>query len=188
VHGLWVYNWSDRLSNDGALVIMGKWSSGVDVQLDGQGLSSGIRVMGRAHPDGGAYVAPADTTALRISGVPVALAGRTDRGEVAFVRGRADGEAVLSAATNRVAVGAGVTLRGSDRMRGQAVLSGDGETRTFRIAFAQPFEAPPYVVASGDLPVGMGVAAVETGGFDIVFAVPPPAGEDNIRVTWMAME
>ncbi|OPZ30759.1 MAG: hypothetical protein BWZ02_00608 [Lentisphaerae bacterium ADurb.BinA184] len=188
VHGLWMHNWSDRLSNAGALVIMGKWNKGVEIILDDEGLSDGVKVTGTAGPAGGAFVAPADTTALRIGDVPVVLAGRSASNEVVFARDTAAGSAILGLGSQRVTLGDGVRLAGNPQVRGRTVLSGDGRTATFTIPFAAPYPEVPHIVASSNLPLGMGVDHVTPEGFSVTYAAPPPAGKDNIAVTWIAVE
>jgi hypothetical protein len=89
---------------------------------------------------------------------------------------------------------AGVTLRdnstiaGSARTRGRSSFSGDGKTVAYTIPFAAPFAAPPFMVASPNLPIGMGVTAVTAKDFTVTFAAAPPAGTNNIAITWMVQE
>jgi len=80
------------------------------------------------------------------------------------------------------------TLTGSARTRGKAVFSGDGKTTAFPITFPKPFPAEPYVVASPNLPIGLGVTAVTPADCTVTFATPPPVGKDNVVVTWMTQE
>ncbi len=188
VSGLWIYNWTDRLSNDPALFLQGGWNKGLAVELDGRGLSSGVVVTGKANPTGAAYIAPADTNGLRFDNVPVVLSGRSQTGEVAFTRDRHDGATVLSIGSDRLTLGDGVALKGNDLLRGHAVFSGDGKTVSFTITFPHPYADVPYVVASPNLPIGMGVSAVGRESATVLFATPPAAGKENIVVTWMVME
>jgi len=188
VSGLWVYNWSDRLSNDPALWVLGGWSKGMQVDMDGRGLSSGVVVTGKANPAGAAYLAPADTNGLRFDKVPVVMAGLSKTGEVVFAEGKHDGAKVLSISAGLVSIGDGVALKGSDLLRGRAVFSGDGHTNTFTIAFPHPYAVPPYVVASSNLPIGLGITTVSADKVTVLFATPPSAGKENVTITWMVME
>jgi len=80
------------------------------------------------------------------------------------------------------------TIKGTGRTRGRTTFSGDGKTTRFTIAFPTAFENAPFVVASSNLPIGMGVTDVAPDGCTVTFAAPPPAGKDNIVVTWMVQE
>lgn len=80
------------------------------------------------------------------------------------------------------------TIAGSQRTRGKAVFSGDGVKLEFTIPFPTAYAAEPFVVASSNLPIGMGVTAVTLEGCTVTFATPPPAGQDNVVVTWMVQE
>ena len=186
--GLWVYNWTDRLSNDPALWIQGGWSKGLVVEMDGRGLSSGVVVSGKANPAGAAYSAPADTNGLRFTNVPVVISGLSQTGEVVFSTGKHDGPKVLSISSNQVSLGDEVTLKGNARLRGRALFSGDGKTTSFTIKFPHAYATAPYIVASSNCPIGMGVTAVQPDSTTILFATPPPVGKENIVVTWMVME
>ncbi|MHB9025770.1 MAG: H-type lectin domain-containing protein [Armatimonadota bacterium] len=80
------------------------------------------------------------------------------------------------------------TLKGNERTRGLTKLNGDGKAVEFQIKFTTPFDARPFVVASANLPIGMGVTNVTKEGFTATFATPPPAGQGNIEITWMVQE
>ena len=80
------------------------------------------------------------------------------------------------------------TIQGSERTRGRTTFSGDGKTAEFAMAFPAAFEGVPFVVASANLPIGMGVTEVTAQGCTVSFAAAPPAGKDNIVVTWMVQE
>jgi len=67
-------------------------------------------------------------------------------------------------------------------------LSGDGQTTRFVIRFPDAYEAKPFVVASSNLPIGMGVTETTPTGCTVTFASPPTAGTDNIEITWMVQE
>lgn len=188
VSGLWIYNWTDRLSNDPGLYLQGGWSKGLVVDLDGRGLSSGVVVNGSANPSGAAYLAPSDTNGLRFDKVPVVLSGRSQSGEVAFTRDRHDGATILSIGKDQLSVGDGVALKGNSLLRGRAVFSGNGTTVAYTIKFPHAYPEAPYLVASPNLPIGMGVTAVKADSATVLFATPPAAGKENIVVTWMVME
>ncbi|MHB9132896.1 MAG: H-type lectin domain-containing protein [Armatimonadota bacterium] len=80
------------------------------------------------------------------------------------------------------------TITGSARTRGKTLFSGDGKTADFTIKFPKAFAAEPFVVASSNLPIGMGVTSVTVEGCTVTFATAPPAGKENIAVTWMVQE
>ncbi len=80
------------------------------------------------------------------------------------------------------------TIAGSQRTRGKATFSGDGQQVEFTFQFPSAYAAEPFVVASSNLPIGMGVTAATKDGCTVTFATPPPAGEGNIVVTWMVQE
>jgi hypothetical protein len=80
------------------------------------------------------------------------------------------------------------TIAGSQRTRGKSVFSGDGRTVEFAVKFPSAYGVEPFVVASPNLPIGMGVTAVTKEGCTVTFATPPPAGKDNVIVTWMVQE
>jgi len=80
------------------------------------------------------------------------------------------------------------TLKGTDRTRGRALFSGDGQTRQFKIGFPAGYPAKPFVVASSNVPIGMGVTETTPEGCTVTFASPPAAGADNVEVTWMVQE
>ena len=44
------------------------------------------------------------------------------------------------------------------------------------------------MVASANLPIGMGITAVTPAGFTATFASPPPEGKNNVEITWMVQE
>jgi hypothetical protein len=80
------------------------------------------------------------------------------------------------------------TITGNARTRGRTAFSGDGNTLAFTIKFPAKFDTAPFVVASPNLPIGMGVTAVTPDGCTVTFATAPPAGKDNVVVTWMVQE
>lgn len=80
------------------------------------------------------------------------------------------------------------TIKGNARTRGTAALSGDGKTTAFSVKFPEAYAAKPFVVASANLPAGMGVTEVTPAGFTVTFAQPPPEGKGNVEVTWMVQE
>jgi len=79
-------------------------------------------------------------------------------------------------------------IAGNERTRGSAVLSGDGKTTEFAVKFPAAHPAAPFIVASSNQRIGMGVERVAADGFTAGFAAPPPAGKDNVIVTWMVQE
>ncbi len=79
------------------------------------------------------------------------------------------------------------TLAGNERTRGRVTLAGDGRKTEFEVVFPIPFAAAPFVVASADLPLGLGVRGVKPDRFLVVFA-QPPAADAKAVVTWMAQE
>jgi hypothetical protein len=79
-------------------------------------------------------------------------------------------------------------LAGNDRTRGSAVFSGDGRTQEFAVTLPAVHAAKPFVVASSNQRIGMGVEKVTVDGFTAAFASPPPAGKDNVVVTWMTQD
>ena len=188
VHGLWIYNWGNRLSNDAALIVSGKWNTGLDIQLDGAGLSNGITVKGKSNPDGAALVVSPDTNALRVTDVPVVLAGRKESGTIVFAQSSSAGSDIFAIGKQSVKLGDQVTLAAGKAVRGKAAFSGNGTRKKFSISFPIAFTTTPYVVASANLPIGMGVTAVEGKGFTVTFANPPAKGENNIEITWIVMQ
>ena len=80
------------------------------------------------------------------------------------------------------------TIAGSQRTRGKSTFSGDGQTVAFTIKFPAPYASEPFVVASPSLPIGLGVTTVTKETCTVTFATPPPAGKDNVIVTWMVQE
>lgn len=80
------------------------------------------------------------------------------------------------------------TIRGNERTRGLSTFSGDGQATVFSIPFPEPYAATPFVVASANLPLGLGVTEVTREGCRVTFASPPPVGKDNVAVTWMVQE
>ncbi len=187
-YGFWIHNDTDRLSNDPAFYIMGAWRSAVKMELDGRGLSNGMEFLGKANPDGGIFVCPPDTNLLRVTGVPVVLGSSAKNGELVFATGTHDGEKVVGISAGQLALGDHVSLKGGAMLRGRAALSGDGKATAFTIKFPRAYPAAPYVVAGSNLPLGIGVTNVTTEGFTVTFAAAPPAGKDNVTVTWMVME
>jgi hypothetical protein len=79
------------------------------------------------------------------------------------------------------------TLAGNERTRGRVTLTGDGKKTEFEVVFPAPFNVEPFVVASSDLPLGIGVRAVKPDRFTLVFAQAPGA-DARVVVTWMAQE
>ncbi|MCX5660870.1 MAG: hypothetical protein NTW19_14285, partial [Planctomycetota bacterium] len=71
--------------------------------------------------------------------------------------------------------------------RGRATLVGDGKKTEFEVVFPAAFAAAPFVVASADAPLGIGVQSAKPDRFVAVFAQPPAAGA-KVTVTWMAQE
>lgn len=187
-YGFWIHNDTNRLSNDPAFYIMGAWRSAVKMELDGRGLSNGLEFLGKANPDGGIFVCPSDTNLLRVTGVPVVLGSSTQTGELLFARGKHDGEKVVGINDHQLALGDNVSLKGGGMLRGRATLSGDGKLAAFTIKFPRAYAAAPFVVAGSNLPLGIGVTKVTAEGFTVTFAAAPPAGKDNVEVTWMVME
>jgi hypothetical protein len=80
------------------------------------------------------------------------------------------------------------TMKGNERTRGASKFSGDGQATQFKIQFTDAYAAKPFVVASANLPIGMGVTETTKEGCTVTFASPPAAGKDNIEVTWMVQE
>ena len=158
------------------------------VDLDPRGLSSGVVVNGKANPTGAAYLVPSDTNGLRFDKVPVVISGHSQTGEVAFTQDRHNGATILSIGRDQLKLGEDVTLKGNAMPRGHAAFSGDGKTTAFTIKFPHPYNEAPYVVASANLPIGMGITDVSTESTTIRFATPPAVGKGNIVMTWMVME
>ncbi len=187
-YGFWIHNDTDRLSNDPAFYIMGAWRSAVKMEMDGRGLSNGMEFLGKANPDGGFFVCSPDNTLLRATGVPVVLGAVSKDGEMVFAKGRQDGEKVVGIGEKSLTLGDHVSLKGGAMLRGRARRSGNGKATSFTVAFPQPYAAAPYVIAGSNLPLGLGVSKVAADSFTITFAAAPPAGTDNIEITWMVME
>ena len=187
-YGFWIHNDTDRISNDPAFYVMGAWRSAMKMELDSRGLSNGLEFLGKANPDGGILVCPLDTVLLRVTDLPVVLGSSSKGGELVFAKGRNDGEKVVGISDRSLSLGEGASLKGGAMLRGRATLSGDGKAARFTIKFPQAHDAAPYVVASANLPIGMGVGDVTPDGFTAAFATPPPAGRENIAITWMVIE
>lgn len=79
------------------------------------------------------------------------------------------------------------TLAGNERTRGRVTLTGDGQKTQFEVPFPAAFAQAPFVVASADAPLGVGVQATQADRFVAVFAQPPAAGT-KVTLTWMAQE
>lgn len=105
-----------------------------------------------------------------------------------FFINQTDGPRWVGLGVNGLTLYGKTTIKGNERTRGTALLSGDGKTAAFTIAFAAAFPAKPFVVASANLPIGMGVTTVTPAGFTATFAAPPPEGKNNIEITWMVQE
>jgi hypothetical protein len=187
-YGFWIHNDTDRLSNDPAFYIMGAWRSAVKMEMDSRGLSNGMEFLGKANPDGGIFVCSPDNTLLRATGVPVVLGATAKDGEWVFAKGRQDGEKVVGISANALTVGEHVSLKGGAMVRGRVRLSGDGKTTSFTVKFPGAYAAAPYLIAGSNLPVGLGVTKTTAESFTITFATAPPAGRENVEVTWMVME
>lgn len=187
-YGFWIHNDTDRLSNDPAFYIMGPWRSAVKMELDSRGLSNGMEFLGKANPDGGIFVCSPDTNLLRVTGVPVVLGSSSQSGELIFAKGRHDGEKVVGISAGQLALGEQVSLKGGGMLRGRMTFSGDGKATAFTVKFPRAHPAAPYVVAGSNLPLGIGVTQVTPDGFTVTFAAAPPAGKDNVEVTWMVIE
>ena len=187
-YGFWIHNDTDRLSNDPAFYIMGPWRSAVKMELDDRGLSNGMEFLGKANPDGGIFVCSPDNTLLRATGVPVVLGATAKDGEWVFAKDRQDGEKVVGISSTAFTVGEHVSLKGGAMLRGRVRLAGNGNTTVFTVAFPRAYTAPPYVIAGSNLPIGLGVANVTAEGFTVTFATAPPAGKENVEITWMVVE
>ena len=79
-------------------------------------------------------------------------------------------------------------LKGNERTRGQSTFSGDGTKTQFTIKFPIAHPSAPFIVASSNLPLGMGVTATTPQDCVVAFAQAPAAGENNVVVTWMVQE
>ncbi len=187
-YGFWIHNECSRLSNDPAFYVMGAWRSAMKMELDSRGLSNGLEFIGKANPEGGILVCPPDTNLLRVANLPVVLGSSSKDGEIVFAKGRHDGEKIVGISDKSLALGEWVSLKGGAMLRGKVKLSGDGKATSFTIKFPKAHAAAPYVVASSNLPIGMGVADVTAEGFTVVFSAAPAAGQENVVATWMVME
>ncbi|OPZ85601.1 MAG: hypothetical protein BWY76_01345 [bacterium ADurb.Bin429] len=156
--------------------------------LDNAGLSSAFVAYGKADPQGAAFVAPADTNGLRFDGTPVVLSGASATSEVVFSENTHDGKKLLAVSPTAVMLGDGVALRGNALIRGRETFSCDGKAAVFTVRFPRPYPDAPYVVASSNLPIGMGVTGVTVNNFTVTFATPPPAGEKNLTITWIVTQ
>ncbi len=87
-----------------------------------------------------------------------------------------------------LSLGADAGFAGSGRTRGKAVLSGDGTTREFTIRFSSAQPTEPVVLFRTNLFLRDALKAVTREGFTVAFETPPPKGEGNVTVWWMAEE
>jgi hypothetical protein len=85
-------------------------------------------------------------------------------------------------------MGPDAVLAGSPMSRGKVNLSGDGATREFTIRFPRAYQAEPVVYFKTNLFLRDATKAVTRDGFAMAFESPPPKGEKNVIVWWMAQE
>ena len=173
------YN-GDKPSNEGALITY-NWAIGLEVHKAevGVALMDGAQVGMQAYKDTRTLI-----SVIRDDPYRFELAQNTN----GFVIGRDGNNPWVSLGVDGVTLHGKGTLRGNDRTRGTSKFSGDGQATQFRVKFADRFDARPFVVASSNLPIGMGVTETAPDGCTVTFAAPPPAGKDNIEITWMVQE
>ncbi len=82
----------------------------------------------------------------------------------------------------------GATLHGSEQTRGKTTFSGDGTTRSFTVKFSVPFESEPFVLVSTNQFIPSRLATVAKDRFVVEFEYPPPAGQNNVTIYWMAQQ
>jgi hypothetical protein len=174
-----VYN-GDKPTSEGALITY-NWAIALEVHKSevGVALMDGAKVGLQAYKD-----TPALISCIRDDPYRFELSQDTN----GFVINQKDGPRWLGLGVNGLTLYDQTTIKGNDRTRGTARFSGDGKTTAFTIKFPAAFAAMPFVVASANVPLGMGVTEVTPAGFVVAFAAPPAAGSDNILVTWMAQE
>jgi hypothetical protein len=180
VGGLGIMYYGDKDAGEGALNILGRWPTAVEAHdtkagmiLDNVGIglvfkTNSPTVLRMAHDDlSPIYQVVGNTNGLFLDG--------------------ADGNHVVGLTQTGLRIHKG-TLLGNERTRGCAVFSGDGQATQFTIKFPAAFAAPPFVVASANVPIGLGVTRVTPESCTVTFALPPAAGANNVAVTWMAQE
>jgi len=79
-------------------------------------------------------------------------------------------------------------VHGSSQTRGKAVFSGNGEQTRFSIAFPKATTTEPFVSISTDQFTPSRLAEVKSTGITVEFQSPPPVGQDNIQIWWMAQQ
>lgn len=181
-----VYN-GDKEPSEGAILVYGsgsqyRWPRALEVH----------------HAKAGMLLATGVDVAVE-SWVPgsVVYRGHDGQGEARDLRCDKDGfhvESLNAKGTQRSATlgPAGLKLHrgvlaGNERTRGRATLTGDGQQTRFEVAFPAAFAQAPFVVASADGPLALGVQTTQADRFVAVFAQPPAAGT-KVTVTWMAQE
>ncbi len=203
VQGLAVMNYGDRTANGPGIHIGSEpntpgWQVGVQVTVPDSGAGDGVVING-SKVKNAALLVPPDLPALRFSeGNAPYLQGDSQAhgldirspsgatvarftGEGTRLQGRTTVEGTLS-------LGADAGFAGSGRTRGKAVLSGDGTTREFTIRFSSAQPTEPVVLFRTNLFLRDALKAVTREGFTVAFETPPPKGEGNVTVWWMAEE
>lgn len=105
-----------------------------------------------------------------------------------FVINQANGPRWIGLGASGVTLYGKTTIKGNERTRGRSTFSGDGQATRFQIRFPDAYAAKPFVVASANLVIAMGVTEITQDGCTVTFASPPPAGANNIEITWMVQE
>jgi hypothetical protein len=180
VAGLAMFYGGKRPSNEGALQAYG-WSSALEVHRCGVGMALYYRteVGMLAHKE-----TPVLIQCIRDDPYRFQLSQDAN----GFVIEDHGNRRWVSLGANGVTIHGKGTLKGSERTRGVSKFSGDGQATQFKIQFTDAYAAKPFVVASANLPIGMGVTETTKEGCTVTFASPPAAGKDNIEVTWMVQE
>jgi hypothetical protein len=180
VAGLGIAYNGDKPTSEGALITY-NWGIALEVHKANVGLAlmEGTKVGLQAYRD-----TPVLISCIRDDPWRFELAQETN----GFTIGQADGPRWLGLGVRGLTLYGKTTITGNDRTRGLSTFSGDGQATRFTITFSDVYTAKPFVVASANLPIGMGVTETTRGSFVVTFASPPPAGQDNIEITWMAQE
>jgi hypothetical protein len=203
VQGLSVMNFGYRTANGPGLHVGGNpdnpgWQVGVQVTVPDSGHGDGIVING-SRVRNAAILVPAGVPALRIDGTAApylqgdarteSLEMRTPQGTVP-ARFRAGGTELRGKTTveDELRLGPGAVLVGSPISRGKAILSGDGATGAFTIRFPRAYESEPVVYFRTNLFLRDALKEVTRESFTVAFEGPPPRGEKNIVIWWMAQE
>lgn len=203
VQGISVMNFGDRTANGPGLHVGGNpdnpgWQVGVQVTVPDSGHGDGIVING-SRVRNAAILVPAGVPALRVDGTAAPFLqgdAKTDSLEVRTPYGAVPARFQAAGTTLRgkttvegeLRMGPDAVLAGSPMSRGKAVLSGDGTTGAFTIRFPRAYDSEPVVTFKTNLFLRDALKEVTREGFTLAFESPPPKGEKNVVIWWIAQE